>query len=164
MQYSVGVEYAFHSLFYMIELPRGNVVGIRALSQLHNVSETYLSKIFTKLKKANIVHSIPGVKGGYELAKSAKDISFWDVVEAVEGSTSLFQCREIRQNNTLNSRQEDFSQDCPCVIKTVMVTGEEKMRDYLKEKSLLWLYQEVYDSFTKDKKETMTTWFKNNSH
>ena len=51
MQFSVGVEYALHSLFYLLGLPQGKVIGIKELSALHGISETYLSKVFTRLRK-----------------------------------------------------------------------------------------------------------------
>ena len=71
MQFSVGIEYAFHSLFYMVDLPDGKTVGIKQIAELNSISETYLSKTFSKLRKVGIVRSIPGVKGGYELARPA---------------------------------------------------------------------------------------------
>lgn len=57
----------------------------------------YLSKIFSKLQKAGIVKSISGVNGGYQLAKNPEEISFWDVLEAIEGSSYFFQCADIRE-------------------------------------------------------------------
>ncbi len=72
MQFSVGVEYAFHSLFYMVDLPEGKTVGIKQIAELNAISETYLSKSFAKLRKRGIVRSISDVKGGYELAKPAE--------------------------------------------------------------------------------------------
>lgn len=159
MQYSVGVEYAFHSLFYMIDIPAGNTVGIKELAKLNNVSETYLSKIFTKLKKAGIVRSVTGVKGGYELASSPDDISFWDVVEAIEGSTNIFQCAEIRKNNILNDGTEDHK--CPCLIKVVMFEAEEEMRNFLRKKSLQWLYEEANKTFSDTKKANISNWINN---
>lgn len=62
--------------------------------------------MFTKLKKAGIVRSTPGVKGGYELSKNSKDISFWDVVEAIEGSSNMFQCSGILKNIVINTEEE----------------------------------------------------------
>lgn len=53
------------------------------------------SGAFEKLSKAGIVGSVPGVKGGYKLAKSPDEISFWDVVEAVEGAKPIFRCQNI---------------------------------------------------------------------
>ncbi len=83
MQFSIGVEYAFHSLFYLVDLPERKTVGIKQIAELNRIKQSYLSKIFTKLKKAGIVRSITGVKGGYELARRAEDISFWDIIEAI---------------------------------------------------------------------------------
>lgn len=156
MQYSVGVEYAFHTLFYMIDIKEGKTVSIKELSSLHNVSETYLSKMFTKLKKASIVRSVPGAKGGYELALSPEDISFWDIVEAVEGSNNIFSCCEIRKNNVLNDGTENYH--APCLIKIVMNDAEEQMRNYLRGKSLQWLYDEANKSFSKTKLENICNW------
>ncbi|WP_024621551.1 RrF2 family transcriptional regulator [Metaclostridioides mangenotii] len=165
MQFSIGIEYALHSLFYILDLPKGTSIGIKELANLHQVSETYLSKIFTKLRKQGIVRSVPGVKGGYELAKEPENISFWDVVEAVEGTSYLFQCKEIRKNNQLFNEEQKDSNSCnngdPCLIKVVMWEAEEQMRNYLRKKNLLWLRDEVYSDFSKDKKEKINTWIKN---
>lgn len=159
MQMGVGVEYAFHSLFYMIDLPVGKTIGIKELAELNSLSETYLSKTFTKLRKAGLVRSVQGVKGGYELAKSPDNISFWDIVEAVEGASYLFQCAEIRQKNILSEPVSDPS-GCPCLIKVIMHQAEEEMRKYLRGKSLLWLQKEVYKDFSDDKKKAVQEWLK----
>ena len=92
MQFSIGVENAFHSLFYMVGLPAGKTIGIKKIAELHGITDSYLSKIFAKLRKAGIVRSVSGVKGGYELARRPENISFWDIIEAVEGPSFFFQC------------------------------------------------------------------------
>lgn len=156
MQYSVGVEYAFHSLFYMIDIPKGKTIGIKELSKLNNISESYLSKVFTKLKKAGIVRSVSGVNGGYEFSKSPELISFWDIIEAIEGTSYLFQCAELRQDNIFNNENESFEK--PCLIKSVIWEAEELMREQLRSKSLLWLSNEAKKDFTNDKKDLIKEW------
>jgi Rrf2 family protein len=99
MQFSIGVEYAFHSLFYMVDLPEQKTIGIKEIAKLNRITDSYLSKVFSKLRKAGIVRSIAGVKGGYELARRAEDISFWDIIEAIEGTSCFFKCVEIRKKN-----------------------------------------------------------------
>lgn len=163
MQFSIGVEYALHSLFYMVDLPPGKAIGVKELAIFQGISETYLSKVFTKLRKAGIVRAMPGVNGGYELARNSEKITFWDVVEAVEGASPIFQCAEIRQNNILldkNNLPSNFEK-CPCLIKVIMIEAEEKMRQYLAEKSLAWLNEEAKKGFTEDKKKATNDWFKN---
>lgn len=158
MQLSQGVEYALHTLFYMIDMPTGTTIGIKELAELNKLSETYLSKIFTKLRKAGIVRSIQGAKGGYELAKQTQNISFWDIVEAIEGPSYMFQCAEIRQNNILADETDACSCSKPCLIKVVMQEAEDQMRNYLSNKSLAWLKDEVYKDFSDTKKQSIADW------
>lgn len=161
MQFSVGVEYALHCLLYMIDIPSGKAVGIKDLAAFQGVSETYLSKVYTKLRKAGIVRSIPGVNGGYELSRSAQEITFWDVVEAVEGTSPLFQCAEIRQNGILLDKDNlpDTHTKCPCLIKVVMLEAEEQMRQYLRNKTLAWLNEQVGNKLPKEYLEETSRWF-----
>lgn len=163
MKMSIGVEYAIHCLLYIVKLKDKDYVGIKELAEFQGVSESYLAKVFTKLGKAGITKSIPGVKGGYELAKNPEDISFWDIVEAVEGKDPLFQCAEIRQKNILvdkNNLPESYTK-CPCFIKVVMQEGENEMKKYLSNKTLKWLYNEVYGKILPQEIEIETLkWFK----
>lgn len=163
MQFSIGVEYALHCLLYMIDIPSGKAVGIKDLAAFQGVSETYLSKVYTKLRKAGIVRSIPGVNGGYELARTPENITFWDVVEAVEGSSPLFQCAEIRQNNILLDKENlpDSYRECPCLIKVVMLEAEDQMRQYLNNKTLKWLHEKVYNIVSTEQKKATIEWFNN---
>jgi Rrf2 family protein len=142
----------------MIGIPEGKTVGIRRIAELHGITETYLSKIFAKLRKAAIVRSIPGVKGGYELARKAEDITFWDVIEAVEGPSYLFQCAEIRKKNIFVDDPSVFSDKCPCLIKVVIQEAEENFRDSLRARSLQWLFDHVRSGFSEDKKQAITNW------
>ncbi|OLN28549.1 Rrf2 family transcriptional regulator [Desulfovibrio sp. DV] len=158
MQFSIGVEYAFHSLFYMVDIPNGKTIGIKRIAELHGITETYLSKIFAKLGRAQIVKSIPGVKGGYALARNAEDISFWDIIEAVEGPAYLFQCAEIRKKNIFVDDPSVFSDKCPCLIKVVIQEAEDAFRNSLRTKSLRWLFDHVRGGFPDAKKQAMTDW------
>ncbi len=160
MKFSVGVEYAIHCLLYMVNIDKS--IGIKDLAKFQGISETYLSKVYTKLTKKKIVMSVPGVKGGYALARKAEEITFWDIVEAVEGEESFFQCAEIRQNNILLDKEnlpKEYT-ECPCLIKVVMLEAENEMKKYLSNKTLAWLYDEVYHKkLSKNAEEDMLEWF-----
>jgi Rrf2 family protein len=164
MKFSIGVEYAIHCLLYMVNSEEGKSVGIRDLATFQGISETYLSKVYARLSKSGIIKSIPGVKGGYALARNAEEITFWDVVEAVEGSEPFFQCAEIRRKNILLDKDNlpDTYTQCPCLIKVVMSEAEDEMRKYLSNKTLAWLYDEVYNKILpKDVEKATIEWFNN---
>ena len=101
------------------------------------------------------VITIPGVKGGYELARQAEDISFWDIIEAIEGPSFFFQCAEIRKKNIFVDDPSVFTDKCPCLIKVVIQEAEELFRDKLSSRSLRWLHDQVHSDFSKDKKKAI---------
>jgi Rrf2 family protein len=170
MQYSVGVEYSLHCLVYLIDIPSDSSIGIKELSTFQGVSETYLSKIFGKLSKAGIVSSVPGIKGGYRLAKDPDDITFFDVVEAIEGSKPIFQCKNIKEKGYFYRNQEQPNtdtkyDDCTschsfCSINKVMLEAEEKMREYLRSKTLFWLNEELESVLPKKLREDTRLFFR----
>lgn len=163
MQFSKGVEYALHCLLHMTHATPERNVTTKDLATYQGISETYLSKIYTKLKKAGIVKSVPGANGGYELARSAESISFLDVVEAIEGSSPLFQCAEIRQQEILLDKNNlpDSYTKCPCLIKVVMLEAEDQMKQYLKSKTLAWLSSQVQAKIPPEHGIAITEWFNN---
>lgn len=159
MKFSVGVEYALHCMIYMVD--KDTTVGIKELATFQGVSETYLSKIFTKLKKASIVRSTTGVKGGYILAKSPDLITFWDIIEAIEGSSYFFQCDEIRQKEILVDPKNLPKEFCetPCLIHSLMIEAENQMRAYLKEKTISWLSQSLESKIPETYRQATKEWF-----
>ncbi|MBA2939850.1 Rrf2 family transcriptional regulator [Paenibacillus sp. CGMCC 1.16610] len=163
MQYSIGVEYGLHCLVYLIDIPPNSSIGIKDLATFQGISESYLSKIFSKLAKSGIVSSVSGVKGGYRLAKLPEDISFWDVVEAVEGATPIFQCKNIKDNSFL-CLDEDVAactRATPCVINQAMLEAEVSMRNSLRSKTLSWLNEELKRVLTPQSRKKTHEYFAN---
>jgi len=92
LQFSKSTDYALHSLVHLGHSKRDKNVGIKELSRTLGISESYLSKIMSKLRQGGIVSAVSGVKGGYELARPAKQITFLDVIQVIEGRQRLFEC------------------------------------------------------------------------
>jgi Rrf2 family protein len=145
----------------MVDIPSAKPIGIKDLAMYQGVSETYLSKVYTKLRKSGIIKSIPGVNGGYALARNPENITFWDIIEAVEGSSPLFQCVEIRQNELLLDKNNlpDAYTKCPCLIKVVMWEAEEQMRQYLRGKTLVWLHEQTSNKIAEGHRKATIEWF-----
>lgn len=158
MQFSSSVEHAFHSLFYMVDLPKHKTIGIKKIAEIHNLADSYLSKIFSKLRQAGIVRSVPGTKGGYQLAKDASEISFLDILEAIEGSSSFFHCADIRERNMFEKNPLVYQKQCPCLIKVVMMEAEEQFKNSLKNKSLLWLHTQAKSNFSLETQHAIKNW------
>jgi Rrf2 family protein len=139
-----NVEHAIHALIYLCAVPHGTVITVKDLSKYQDVSESYLAKAFTSLKKAGIVRSNIGVKGGYALSRAPAEISFLDIALAIEGEISFFQCNGIREKCILVDQDDrPWEKGDVCTIHLVMMEIENKIRDSLKAKSLEWLFRTV---------------------
>lgn len=157
-----GVEYALHCLLYLPDTQGGAALAVGDIAKFQGVSETYLAKIFTKLKKAGLVRSSIGAQGGYELARPANQISFWDVVVAVEGKLNLFECRNIRACSALcrdKPEKPDWLASGPCEIHKVMMDLEEQIKTTLQKKTLAWLSHAVEKKLPKREMEKVVQWF-----
>lgn len=170
MKYSVMVEYALHSLVHLINIPSQTSVGIKELAEFQGLSETYLSKVFSKLTKAKIVDSVPGVKGGYKLAKAPDEISFLEVIRAVEGIKPIFQCNNIIAKAIYNTEneQDESCDSCPskpsgCLINRTMLAAEKEMHDFLEKKSLAWLDVELDTILGLEERAKHRAFFNDNS-
>lgn len=130
MKYSQATNYALHTMLYFVALPLGKIVGVQQLAEVQALSPTYLSKILTKLVKAGLIESTPGTHGGYKLTKNKEDLSFLDVIHAIEGTASLFHCGAGLQHDA-------------CLIQHVMLDAEQRLEAYLEQRKLAELAEET---------------------
>lgn len=137
MQLRNQVEWALHCCAVLAGLPSGRFLPTKALAEFHGVPKEYLSKALQGLSQAGIVDSTLGPSGGYRLAKPAAEISFLDIVEAVEGRSSTFVCANIRMNNPC--LPEGFCPSGPCAVARVMWEADEAWRAKLRGVSLATL-------------------------
>ncbi|AFC30881.1 hypothetical protein PM3016_4099 [Paenibacillus mucilaginosus 3016] len=117
MKYSQATDYALHAMLYLVAAAPEKPVGVQFLAEKLGVSQTYLSKMMSKLVKAGLIHSVPGAHGGYRLKRSLEEISFLDVIHAIEGTASFFEC-------SLNHGSE-------CLIQQVVLDAERQMEQVL---------------------------------
>lgn len=130
MKYSQATNYALHTMLYFVALPPGTTIGVQQLATMQALSPTYLSKILTKLVKAGLIQSTPGAHGGYTLTSKKDDLSFLDVIQAIEGTASLFHCSAGLQHNS-------------CMIQHVMLDAERQREAYLNERKLVEFAEET---------------------
>ncbi|TDF99459.1 RrF2 family transcriptional regulator [Paenibacillus piri] len=122
MKYSQATDYALHAMLYLVTAAPDKPVSVQLLAEKLGVSPTYLSKMLTKLVKAGLIQSVSGVNGGYRLRRNQQDISFLDIIHAIEGTASLFEC-------SLNHGSE-------CLIQQVVIDAERQMEQYLENKKI----------------------------
>jgi Rrf2 family iron-sulfur cluster assembly transcriptional regulator len=101
-------------------------VTLAAISERQHISLSYLEQLFGKLRRHQLVSSVRGPGGGYNLARPANEISVADIVAAVDEAIDATQC----------GGKENCHDDRRCMTHDLWATLNEKMYDYLSSVTL----------------------------
>jgi Rrf2 family protein len=125
------VEWALHCCAILAGLPKGRYLSTKALAEFHGLPKEYLSKALQSLSQAGLVHTTLGPSGGYRLARAPSELTFLDIVEAVEGPANTFVCNNIRANNPC--RPQGYCESGPCPVARIMWEADEAWRQKLRD-------------------------------
>src|SRR2546426_12677686 len=92
LQISRKIDYGLRAMIHLAGLPAGRIASLQDLSVPLHLPREFLAKILKILTAKGLVHSSRGAHGGYQLARPARDMSFLEVIEAVEGPVRLTRC------------------------------------------------------------------------
>jgi Rrf2 family protein len=154
MKMSEGVEWTAHACALLAALPPGVGLPAAALAEFHDLAPAYMAKHMQALARAGVVESVRGAGGGYRLAKPGKDVTLWDVLEAIEGEEAPFRCSEIRQQGPCAGT--DFRK--PCEITAVFRKAEAAWKAELKSVSLADIAGDVGRKMTPARRAQLTQW------
>jgi Rrf2 family protein len=85
-------EYALLGMAHLASQPSGSLISLSRIAEVERLPRTFLSKIFRKLARHQLLISGRGRGRGYALARSAEQIAIREILEAVEGPSMLRQC------------------------------------------------------------------------
>ena len=88
-------RYALRSLLFLVEEGGGAPVQLARIASTQQVPPKYLELIMLDLKKAGLVRSTRGPRGGYVLARDPAEISFGEIVRVMEGPIALVPCASV---------------------------------------------------------------------
>ena len=124
MRLSTQSRYGVRAIFDIAYHSEGLDTQVKDIYRRQGISQRYLEQIFQKLKKAGIVGSKRGPKGGYFLNKKPEDITIGEVIRITEGGI----------NPVLCVNPEDSSQPCEksgeCVTQIVWNEAGKRLKDY----------------------------------
>ena len=134
MRMSEGVEWALHCCLVMAWQHEA-ATSTAKLAAAFDLPASYLNKQLQALARAGLVTSTSGPRGGFRLAKPAKQITLLDVVEAIEGPDDAFRCQEIRRQGAgATFPKAEFRERC--VIAAAMRDAEVQWRRALAAQTL----------------------------
>ena len=100
-------------------------ISAKQISESTGVTLRFALKILRRLIEADIVKSFKGVSGGYMLNRSPADVSFGEIIEAIDGRIAINHCLtgEFECTRVAQKKQCDF--------RKVFVAVNQQLRDEL---------------------------------
>src|SRR4051812_272291 len=100
MKFTKKTDYALRTMqflarmHYQSEAGEERPVPVQMISEQSHLSQRFLQGIVSKLSKARLLKTVPGVRGGITLARDPETINILQIIEAVEGRINLMTCLE----------------------------------------------------------------------
>ena len=85
-------RYAFKIMIDLANRSEGSRAERTEIAKTHGIPNSYLDQILLRLKKAGLIESLRGRKGGYYLLKAPQKISVLEIIEAVEDQVAPVPC------------------------------------------------------------------------
>ena len=114
----------------MLELAKNygkGPISMAEISSNQNIPIKYLEQLIIPLKKAKLVNSIRGPKGGHMLSRSPQKINLWEVLNLLEPKLSIVDC--VGDENVCKNSGD-------CVIRPVWGEAFQAIMKIFKQKNL----------------------------
>ncbi len=90
--FTTKTEYGMRAMTSLARNKGKTPLSLAQIAKENHISVSYLEQLMAKLKANDLVKSSKGMAGGYRIYRPARNISVFEVVEALEGPLSLFYC------------------------------------------------------------------------
>lgn len=144
MKFTKKTDYALRTMQYLArqyydgpgETP--TPVPVQSIADRSHLSLRFLQGIVSRLSKAKLLNTVPGVKGGIRLARDPAAISILQIIEAVEGRINLMECME---------HPEQCGDSSQCSIMGVLHTAQGALTSALANTNLKLMVRAKNDPF-----------------
>jgi Rrf2 family protein len=110
---------------------KGDASSAREISEALTLPYELTAKTLQRLKEAGFIGSSMGTKGGYLLVNPLSEISFAQVIDALEGPIAIVECAQHEGN--------ECTRNSTCELKDGMKILNQKIRGLLEQTKLIEL-------------------------
>jgi Rrf2 family cysteine metabolism transcriptional repressor len=107
-------NYGIIIMFALAKNHKQGLLQINHIARTRKIPRSYLIQLLNKLKKAGLIDSVRGNRGGYKLAHDPDKITVLDVIESLEGRFSIF------RNYPFDDAVQDLYDEAENSIKSIM--------------------------------------------
>ena len=129
---SQKARYALHALIVLAEHSGKEPMLIADIADEANLPRKFLEQILVDLKKRGIVRSVRGRAGGYLLGRPSKDVTFAEIIRAIDGPLALSPCVSA----TAYQKCDDCDDEHTCAIRKVLLAARDATAQVLESRTL----------------------------
>jgi Rrf2 family transcriptional regulator, cysteine metabolism repressor len=123
MKLTARSEYALLALVYLVRHQTDEYISIETIAQAQKIPPKFLEQLMLALKRAHILRSAKGQRGGYALAKKPDQISLAEIIRLFDGALA-----------PTESVSENFYEPTPIEKEKGLVNVFKDIRDYVSDK------------------------------
>ena len=117
MKLSTRGKYGLYAMHYLAKQEGKGPQPLQNIAQI-GVPKQYLEQLLGNLRRAGLVNTVRGAKGGYEIAKAPSEITILNIIDAMEGPIELSECA---LDNNCCERAND------CAARRVWIRATERI-------------------------------------
>lgn len=136
MRLSTRAHYAVRAVLDLALHSQHGPVAIQEIARRQAISSSYLEQLFVKLRRGQLIRSIRGARGGYQLARPAEDVHLADIIMLVDEPLQPVACLDGQKDCDLASQ---------CVTQDVWRQLGDHIRSFLSSITVDQLVREMRD-------------------
>jgi Rrf2 family transcriptional regulator, cysteine metabolism repressor len=114
MMFSTKAEYGVRVMVELARRAGEDPIPLAEIAAHDGLPLAYLEHLVARLRKAELVNSRRGSRGGYMLSRPAAEITMAEVIEALEGAIAPIECiSEAADGSIVCSRESSLDHVCP---------------------------------------------------
>lgn len=125
MIFSTKAEYGVRVMVHLADTDGDGPVSLAAIAEAEGLPLSYLEHLVQRLRRAGLVASRRGARGGYTLARDPNGITMAEVVGALEGRIAPIECitAAAEDGGVVCAREATTDRACPTKLLWTRVQG-----------------------------------------
>jgi Rrf2 family protein len=117
MMFSTKAEYGVRVMAHLAREAGNGPISLASIAEAEGLPLAYLEHLAARLRRAELIESRRGARGGYSLVREPEDITMAEVVRALEGDIAPIECITAGSDGSLVCIREGEAGHDPCPTK-----------------------------------------------
>jgi Rrf2 family protein len=116
--FSRSSSHAIRAVTYLAMQPLGKLSGTHEISEREHIPRPFIPKVLLPLRRARLVRSFRGIRGGYELAVPPEQINLLAIMRCIDGMP-LNDC--VLEDHPCSSPHECVLHPCWSIVRELLL-------------------------------------------